>query len=154
MDKYKYFDRAYDKAEKDRVFHCGQYDDKDMAVWGFNLGIKFAEENSKTVEYFMGESLDKDEVSEWFYESFSDEIQELEDKYTSDKVKFLQETSQPFVSDLFNQTWKNAIFNKDWRDFISCEIAANFSDKITDIDIGDVVDYLAYSISYDIFENN
>lgn len=55
MDKYKYFDRAYDKAEKDSVFHCGQYDDKDMVAWGFNLGIKFAEENSKTVEYFMGE---------------------------------------------------------------------------------------------------
>jgi hypothetical protein len=54
MDKYKYFDRAYDKAEKDRVFHCGQYDDKDMAGWGFNLGIKFAEENSKNSGVFHG----------------------------------------------------------------------------------------------------
>lgn len=154
MDRNKYFDNAYSKAENDRIFHYGHYDDKDMAAWGFNLGIKFVEENSKTVDYFMADNLEKDEVSEWFYESFSDEIQALEDIYISDKEKFLQTTTLPFVSDLFNQTWKNAIFNKDWRDFISGEIATNFSDKITDIDLEDVVDYLAYSISYDIFENN
>lgn len=154
MDSRKYFDRAYAKAEQDRLFHCGQYDDKDMASWGFYLGIKFAEENSKTVEYFMGESLDKDEVSEWFYETFSDEIEELYDNYAYEKNKFLDETSQPFVSELFNQTWKNAIFNDDWRECIASEIVANFPDKVEGIDISDVVDYIAYSISTDIFENN
>lgn len=154
MDKYKYFDKAYDKAEQDRVFHCGQYDEKDMASWGFNLGIKFAEENLKTVEYFMGESLDKDEVSEWFYESFSDEVIELNENYSIDKEKYLKETSEPFVSDMFNQKWKESIFNDEWKNFIAGEIAANFPDKVVDIDIYDVVDYLAYSISTDIFENN
>lgn len=160
MDSRKYFDRAYAKAEQDRLFHCGQYDDKDMALWGFYLGIKFAEENSKTVEYFMGENLemtehlDKDEATEWFYETFSDEIEELYDNYAYEKNKFLDETSQPFVSELFNQTWKNAIFNDEWRECIASELMANFSKKLVDIDVNDVVDYIAYSVSIDIFENN
>jgi len=132
----------------------GLVEHEGMDSWGFYLGIKFAEENSKTVEYFMGESLDKDEVSEWFYETFSDEIEKLYDNYGYEKEKFLKETSQPFVSDLFNHTWKNAIFNDDWRECITREIVANFPDKIEGIDISDVVDYIAYSVSTDIFENN
>ena len=39
MDKYKSFDKAYDKAETDRVFHCGQYDEKDMASYLASLGV-------------------------------------------------------------------------------------------------------------------
>lgn len=154
MDSRKYFDRAYAKAEQDRLFHCGHYDDKDMASWGFYLGIKFASENEKTVEYFMGEHLDKDDATEWFYETFSDEIEELYDNYAYEKQKFLDENSQPFVTDLFNQTWKHAIFNDDWRECIASELVSNFPKKLVDIDVNDVIDYIAYSVSSDIFENN
>lgn len=96
--------------------------------------------------------IDKEMLINWYYDSYSDTVDNLIDDYLNTKEKYWESriNAGEVTLEDYHISWKCDSFDDDWRDYISNEINSEFK-LLPD---SDIINHLIDSLAETCFAND